>query len=83
MGSAQLAEEHGHELTPARKAPSMAFSSGFLDRLLKLSPRKQLQKLAEYATKSVHRRPSFNGDEISGGNPSIPFLIEGLLFFKS
>jgi hypothetical protein len=42
MGSAQLAEEHGHELTPTRKAPSMTFSSGFLDRLLKLGPRKQL-----------------------------------------
>jgi hypothetical protein len=54
-----LAEEHGHELTSARKAQSMAFSSSFLDRLVKLGPRKQLEKLTKYATKSIHHRPSF------------------------
>ena len=59
MGSAQLTEKHGHKLIPARISFRMAFSMSPRNKILKLDARKQLQQLAKYATKSIHRRPSF------------------------
>jgi hypothetical protein len=42
MGSAQLAEEHGHELAPAGEASGMALGTGFLNGLMKFISRKEL-----------------------------------------
>jgi hypothetical protein len=42
MGSAQLAEEHGHELAPAGETPGVAFGFGFLDEFLEFISRKEL-----------------------------------------
>jgi hypothetical protein len=42
MGSAQLAEEHGHQLTPASESPGMTFGLGLFNRLLKLDSGKEL-----------------------------------------
>ena len=42
MGSAQLAEEHGHKLSPAGEASSMAFGTGFLNDLIKFISGKEL-----------------------------------------
>jgi hypothetical protein len=61
MGSAQLAKEHGDELSPAGEAAGMAFGAGLVYRLLELEARKQLQELAEYATESIHQWPSIGG----------------------
>jgi len=71
MGSPQLAEEHGHKLPPATKPSGMTLRFGLFDRLLKFGSGKQLQKLAEYATKTIHGRPSF----VSG----VGFLCEANL----
>jgi hypothetical protein len=59
MGSAQLAEEHGHKLVPTRESLGITFCLGDHYQLLKLHPRKQLQQLAKYATKPIHKWPSF------------------------
>jgi hypothetical protein len=61
MGSAQLAKEHGDELSPAGEASGMTFGAGLVYRLLELDARKQLQELAEYATESIHQWPSIGG----------------------
>ena len=42
MGSAQLTEEHGHELPPTGESPSMSLGFRFSDGLLELDSRKQL-----------------------------------------
>jgi hypothetical protein len=42
MGSAQLAEEHGHKLTPAGKSSGMSFGLSLFHGLLELDSRKQL-----------------------------------------
>jgi hypothetical protein len=59
MGPAQLAEKHGHKLAPASESFGMPFCLGDRHQLLKLRSRKELQQLAKYATKPVHKRPSF------------------------
>jgi len=52
MGSRQLAEHHGHELSPTTKAASVPLAFMARDELLKLRPGKQFQKLTENAGKS-------------------------------
>jgi hypothetical protein len=42
MGSAHLAEEHGHKLTPTSESPGMTFGFRLFDRLLKLDSGKEL-----------------------------------------
>jgi hypothetical protein len=42
MSSTQLAEKHGHKLSPAGKSPSMALGFCCSDGLLELDSRKQL-----------------------------------------
>ncbi len=42
MGSAQLSEEHSHELAPAGEAPGMALGMGFPNGLVKFISRKEL-----------------------------------------
>ena len=42
MGSTQLAEKHGHKLSPAGESPSMALGFRYSDGLLELDSRKQL-----------------------------------------
>jgi hypothetical protein len=59
MGPTQLAEEHGDKLVPTRISFNMTFCLSDGDQMLKLHPRKQLQQLAKYATKSIHKWPSF------------------------
>jgi hypothetical protein len=59
MGSTQLAEEHGHKLVPTRESFGMTFCPGDGNPLLELQSRKELQQLAKYATKSIHKWPSF------------------------
>ena len=59
MGAAQLAKQHGYKLSPTSKSFSMTFCLGDRDQMLKLQTRKQLQQLAKYATKSIHKWPSF------------------------
>jgi hypothetical protein len=54
MGTAQMTEKHGHELVPARKSFSVTLCLSARNQMLKLHTRKQLQQLAEYATKPVH-----------------------------
>jgi CheY-like chemotaxis protein len=39
--------------------------------------------LAEYATKFIHRRLSFDWDKVSGQNPFIPYLIREPIFFQN
>jgi hypothetical protein len=58
MGPAQLAEEHRNKLAPTWESFGMPFCMGDRNQLLELHPRKQLQQLAEYATKSIHKWPS-------------------------
>jgi hypothetical protein len=65
MSATQLTKQHGDKLTPAAKSFGMTFRMGFFHQLLKLDSRKQLQELTEYATRIVHRRPSFMCDGIS------------------
>jgi hypothetical protein len=55
VGAAQLAKEHGHKLAPAGKSSAMSFGFALLYGLDKFGFRKKLQKLAEYATKPIHR----------------------------
>jgi hypothetical protein len=59
MGPAQLTEEHGYKLAPTRESFGMTFCLSDRDPMLKLHTRKQLQQLAKYATKSIHKWPSF------------------------
>jgi hypothetical protein len=54
VGTAQLAKQHRHKLPPTTKSPAVPLSPALSDRMLELCPRKQLQKLAEYATESIH-----------------------------
>jgi hypothetical protein len=49
VGAAQLAEHHGHELTPARQPLRSTFGAGFLDHALELDARNQLEYLTEHA----------------------------------
>jgi hypothetical protein len=42
MGSAQLAEKHGHKLAPASESPGMPLGSRFSDCFLEIDSRKQL-----------------------------------------
>ena len=62
MSSIQLTEEHGHKLSPAGESPSMPLGFRFYDCLLELISRKQLQELADYATKFFNLRLSFDWD---------------------
>src|SRR3972149_8941001 len=51
----QLAEQHRHELLPAREPFRPALRPRLVHRPLELNPREQLQKLTEEATKpSLH-----------------------------
>jgi hypothetical protein len=59
MGAAQLAKQHGHKLAPTSESFGMTFCLGDPHQMLKLQTRKQLQQLAKYATKSIHKWPSF------------------------
>ncbi len=43
MGAAQLAKQHGHELTPTSESFGITFRLGNRDPMLKLHTRKQLQ----------------------------------------
>jgi hypothetical protein len=81
VGVAQLAEEHGHKLAPTREPFGMAFRLSDRDQMLKLHTRKQLQELAEYATKSIHQWPSFKC-EIGFGRLNLPHLKGRAYFFK-
>jgi hypothetical protein len=58
MGTAQLAEKHGHKLAPTGEPLRITFCLSDSNQLLKLHPGKQLQQLAKYATKSIHKWPS-------------------------
>jgi hypothetical protein len=59
MGTSQLTKQHGDELTPTGESFSMTLCLSHRNQLLKLQTRKQLQQLAKYATKSIHKWPSF------------------------
>jgi hypothetical protein len=59
VGAAELAEEHGDELVPVGESSGMAFGVQFFHGLLEFGSGKELQELAEYATKSIHSWPSF------------------------
>jgi hypothetical protein len=59
MGATQLAKQHGYKLTPTSKSFGMTFCPGDHDPMLKVHTRKKLQQLAKYATKSIHKWPSF------------------------
>jgi hypothetical protein len=54
VGAPQLAEQHGHELAPAREAPGVAFGVRPLDQRLELRPAEQLEQLAEHAAECAH-----------------------------
>jgi len=82
MGPAQLTEEHGYKLVPTRKSFGMTFCLGDCDQMLKLHMRKQLQQLAKYATKSIHKWPSFIC-EIGLADLIYHKLKEGPIFLKS
>jgi hypothetical protein len=82
MGAAQLAKQHGHKLSPTTKSFGMTFCLGDPDQMLKLQTRKQLQQLAKYATKSIHKRPSFKC-EIGLADSIYHKLKEGPIFLKS
>jgi hypothetical protein len=60
VGPAELAEEHRHELAPAREPSGMPLGVRPLDQRLKLRPGKQLEELAEHAAKSIHGCASFS-----------------------
>ena len=55
---AQLTEQHADKLAPARKSLCVTLCIMFLHHPVKLYTRKQLQQLAEYATKYIHVEPS-------------------------
>jgi hypothetical protein len=59
MGPTQLTEQHRNKLGPTRKPFGMTFCLGDRNQLLELHSRKELQQLAKYATKSIHKWPSF------------------------
>ncbi|MDH7504277.1 MAG: hypothetical protein QHJ82_16390, partial [Verrucomicrobiota bacterium] len=78
MRPAQLAEEHGHKLRPALKAPGVALGAVLLDQLLKLQARKKLEQLGKHATKSLHRESfrwlfAYTGHERAGKDLPIQF----------
>ena len=50
----QLAKEHGHKLAPGGRSSAMSFGLGLLHGLEKFGLGKNLQKLAEYATKPIY-----------------------------
>ena len=54
VSSPELAEQHRHELPPAREASAVTLRLMRLDGLLELESREQLQQLGENATKSLH-----------------------------
>src|SRR5437879_8033020 len=54
LRSAQVAEQHGHELAPAAEPAGMALGPVLDDRPLKLGAGKQLQHLTENAGYSYH-----------------------------
>src|SRR5437870_4197551 len=54
MGAPELAEQHRHELPPAREAPRVTLGVRPLHQGLELRPRKQLEQLAEHAGESAH-----------------------------
>ena len=59
MGAAELAEQHGHELPPAREPAGVALGERPLHQALELRPRKQLEELAEHARQFPHGCASF------------------------
>ena len=81
MGPAQLTEEHGHKLAPTSESLGMTFCLSDRDPMLKLHTRKQLQQLAKYATKSIHKWPSFIC-EIGLADSIYHKSKEGPIFFK-
>jgi hypothetical protein len=54
LGLSELAEEHGHELSPAGEPSGMALGAVLADQLLKFQARKQLEDLRENAAYSLH-----------------------------
>jgi hypothetical protein len=82
MGAAQLAKQHSHQLTPTRESFGMTFCLRGHDQILKLRTRKQLQQLAKYATKSIHKWPSFVC-EIGLADSIYHKSKEGPIFLKS
>src|SRR5207247_1292715 len=58
VGAAELAEEHGDELTPAREPLGGVIGTMLFDRLLELKAGEELQQLREDARKSLHGRAS-------------------------
>jgi hypothetical protein len=57
MGSRQLAEHHGHELGPAAKTASVPLRFMVGDKVFKLRPGKQFQKLTKNAGESYQATP--------------------------
>ena len=55
--SAELAEQHRHELAPAGEAPGMALAPVGLDQRLKFGAWEELEQLAEDAGESLHGWP--------------------------
>jgi len=54
VSAAELAEEHGDELPPARESARMALRVRPRDQRLELRPREQLEELAEHAAECAH-----------------------------
>jgi hypothetical protein len=53
FGSAQLAEQHGHELSPTAEAARMPFCLMLVHRLGKCGSRNKLENLRENAAYSI------------------------------
>jgi hypothetical protein len=82
IDSARLTEEHRHKLAPTTESFGMAFCLSDRDQMLKLQTRKELQQLAKYATKSIHKWPSFKC-EIGLADSIYHKLKRGPIFLKS
>ena len=59
IGPAQLTEEHRDKLRPTWESFGMPLCLSDRNQFLELQTRKQLQQLTKYATKSIHKWPSF------------------------
>src|SRR5206468_999158 len=68
VGAAELAEEHGDELTPAREPLGGVIGTMVFDRLLELKAGEELQQLREDARKSLHGRASLGDCVLAGIN---------------
>ena len=54
VGLAELTKQHGHELAPAGEPAQVAVGVMLAHGLFEFEARKQLQKLGEDATESLH-----------------------------